>query len=453
MDTQFTTSIWGDEGFSAILSMRPPLEIIQVLMRDTSPPLWNFSEYLAFQVFGTSEIVIRGLAFFYYLIAIFFVYLIGSHFWSKKTGVLAALLTFFNPFFFIYAFEGRMYSILAAGVTASMYFFLKIIRGEGHPKMTTKMGYVIATLWALYSHHFAIFALFVQGLWFLWELALGNRKVAGVLFKLFIVVGIGYAPWMIPLYKQTKMVGGGFWLGKPDTEDLKKLLYDYLSKGIKSFDFDVPFLKIKYYDLALYTTYTTLVLRKWHKGVKKTSFLLTWFFLPVLLTWLVSQYFTSIFYNRYLLYAIPGAMLVVGSQTRKLSLIPIAATLVLFIVIDGFYFTHPEKLPFRELATYVLENQMPEDARLNWNSNGAHHLWETKYYGIDAPIYSESGADLPFFVGTALMEPGDITQEIPDAEKIAVITSGEVEEVYLEGYELSDYKDFNGAKVVWMERE
>jgi 4-amino-4-deoxy-L-arabinose transferase-like glycosyltransferase len=453
VETQFTTSIWGDEGFSAILSMKSPMEIIQILMRDTSPPLWNFSEYLAFQVFGTSEIVIRGLAFFYYLIAIFFVYKIGTHFWSRKTGALAALLTFFNPFFFIYAFEGRMYSILAAGVTASMYFFLKILRGEGNPKMTTKVGYVVATLWALYSHHFAIFALFVQGLWFLWELALGNRKVAGVLFKLFIITGIGYIPWMIPLYNQTKMVGGGFWLSTPTPDDLKILIYDYLSKGIKSFDFDIPILNLKYYDLALYMIYATLVLRKWHKGIKKTSFLLTWFLLPILMTWLVSQYFTSIFYNRYLLYAIPGAMLIVGSQTRKLSLIPIAGTLVLFLIIDGYYFTHPVKLPFRELALYVQENQMPEDARLNWNSNGAHHLWETKYYGIDAPIYSSSDGDLPFFVGTALMEEHDVTREIPDANRIAVITSGEVEEVYLEGYELFDYKDFSGAKVVWMERE
>jgi uncharacterized membrane protein len=212
MDNQFTTSIWGDEGFSAILSMKSPGEILSIIMRDTSPPLWNLTEYLAFQVFGTSEIVIRSLAFFYYLVTVFFVYKIGSHFFSRKTGIFAALLTFFNPFFFIYAFEGRMYSIMAAGVAGSMYFFLKIIRGEGNPKLTTKIGYVLMTLWALYSHHFAIFALFVQGFWFLVELIFGNRKAAFATFKMFLVVGLGYIPWIIPLYNQTKMVGGGFWL-------------------------------------------------------------------------------------------------------------------------------------------------------------------------------------------------------------------------------------------------
>jgi len=452
METQFNTSIWGDEGFSAILSMKSPAEILSIIARDTSPPLWNLTEHFAFQVFGTSEVVIRGLAFFYYLIAIFFIYKIGSHFWGRKTGILAALLSFLNPFFFIYAFEGRMYSIMAAGVAASMYFFLKILRGEGSPKMMTKVGYVLATLMALYSHHFAIFALFVQGLWFLYELILGNRKVAVALFKLFIFVGIGYIPWIIPLYNQTKMVGGGFWLGVPTPDDLKTLIYDYLAKGIQDLQFSIPVINLQLYDLALYLIYATLVLRKWHKSIQKTLFMLTWFFIPIVLTWVVSQYFTSIFYNRYLLYAIPGAMLVIGSNTRKLSLIPIIGTLVLFLIIDGYYFTHPTKLPFKQLAAYVHQEEKPTDAFINW-SGSAHHLWETKYYKINAPIYSSSEQDLPFFVGTALMGPDDIIRELPKAPRIGVITSGPTEEVELNGYELAEEKDFREAKVLWFERE
>ncbi len=452
METQFNTSIWGDEGFSAVLSMKPPQEILSIIMRDTSPPLWNLTEHYAFQFFGTSEVVIRGLAFFYFLIVIFFVYKIGSHFWGRKTGLLSALLTLVNPFFFIYAFEGRMYSILAAGVTASMYFFLKILRGEGHPKLLTKIGYILATLMALYSHHFAIFALFVQGFWFIYELVVGNRKVSAALFKLFIVVGIGYVPWILPLYNQTKMVGGGFWLGTPTSGDLATLISDYLSRGIKDLDYVIPQINLHIYDLPLYLISATLILRKWHKGIQKTLFLLTWFFLPILLTWFVSQYFTSIFFNRYLLYAIPGAMLVIGSQTRKISFVPIVAVLILFTIIDGYYFIHPTKLPFKQLANYVHSQEKSTDRFINW-SGQAHHLWETKYYGITAPIYSTSSGELPFFVGTALMEPQDIIRELPDAPRIGVITSGPIEEVELDGYQLADEKEFREAKVLWFERE
>ena len=103
MPNQLTASLWGDEGFSAILSMKSIPEILSIIARDTSPPLYNLTEHLAFRLFGTSEIVIRGLSFFYYAVAVFFVYKIAAHYWNKKTALICALLTFFNPFFFIYA--------------------------------------------------------------------------------------------------------------------------------------------------------------------------------------------------------------------------------------------------------------------------------------------------------------------------------------------------------------
>ena len=184
MPNQFTASLWGDESFSAILSMKPIPEIISIIARDTSPPLYNLTEHIWFQIFGTSEIAVRSLSFLYYLIAVFFVYKIANHLWDKKTAILASVLTFLNPFFFIYAFEGRMYSILAAAVTASMYFFL-----------TQKwVGYVLATSAALYSHHFSIFAVFIQGLWFLKEFFWGKRKVAYSILKSFVAIGILYTP-------------------------------------------------------------------------------------------------------------------------------------------------------------------------------------------------------------------------------------------------------------------
>ena len=121
---QFTVSLWGDEAFSAILSMKSIPEIISIASRDTHPPFFNLLEHFWFIFFGTSEISIRSLVFILFLISVFFVYKIGESLWDKKTGVLAALLTALNPFFFAYAFEGRMYSLLAATIAASMYFFI-----------------------------------------------------------------------------------------------------------------------------------------------------------------------------------------------------------------------------------------------------------------------------------------------------------------------------------------
>jgi uncharacterized membrane protein len=429
---QFTASIWGDEGFSAILSMKSIPEILSIIARDTSPPLYNLTEHLVFNVFGNGEIVIRGLSFFYYLIAIFFVYKIAAYYWNRRTGVLAAALAFLNPFFFIYAFEGRMYSILAAAVTSSMYFFIT----------EQYLGYIFATTAALYSHHFSIFAIFIQGLWFLKKLVnKRERHEAFNIFKSFVVIGFLYLPWIIPLYNQTKMVAGGFWLGKPTLGDLRQLIYKYLAQGISH----------PYSQYTLYVTFAILILRKWQKKVQSTFFLLLWFLGPILLTWLVSQKFQSIFYDRYLLYTIPAVAIVMVSNYRKISLILIALLLGMFATIDWQYFTHPTKLPFKELAAYVLEQKRGDDYLINWNSS-AHHLWETKYYGIPAPIYIPGDGQLPYFVGTALMTPADISRSIPKGTyRIGVITSGSVDEVQIPLYTKSEVKEFGSLKIIWLQ--
>ncbi|QQG47720.1 MAG: glycosyltransferase family 39 protein [Candidatus Woesebacteria bacterium] len=437
MLNQFNVSIWGDEAFSAILSMKSLPDILKIISHDTSPPLYNITEHIAFQLFGTSEIVIRGLSFFYYCIAIFFVYKIASFLWGKKTGILAALFSFFNPFFFIYAFEGRMYSILALGVVASMYFFLR----------RNWKAYIVATLFALYSHHFAFFALFVQGFWFLYELIkpahgaakIKKRKLIRQMFLSFIAVGILYLPWLPFLYAQTKMVGSGFWLGRPTLLDLRRLIYDYLATGISN----------KLSDYALILVILGLVLRKWRQNLKQSLFVLSWFLIPILLAFGISQKFSSIFYNRYLLYSIPASMILLSSNTRKIHIILLGAIIAMFLVIDFNYFTHPTKLPFREFSDYVKEVKHGDDYLINWNGT-AHHLWESKYYGIPAPIYNPGGA-LPYFVGTALMEKVDIVNQLPKKRyiRIGVITSGPVEEVKLPGYNESEVKNFGDLKLIW----
>lgn len=451
--TVFGQSIWGDEGFSAILSMKSLPKIIKIIINDTSPPLWNITEWIVFNTLGTDEIYIRGLALAYFLLTIFFVYKIGSLLFNKKAGVISAALTFLNPFFFIFAFEGRMYSIMALGVTASMYFFLKIYYRPNEITKLTKVGYVVSTLWALYSHHFAIFALFIQGFWWLKEYLVGKRATSKKIFKLFIAIGIGYLPWIWPLYNQTKMVGGGFWLGTPTPKDLGNIIVEYIAEGIRNDNLVFPILTIPFYRVAFYLSLVTLTLRKWLKSVEKTVILALWFFGPIVLTYLVSQFFQSIFFNRYLLYAIPGAMLIVGSKTRKISIIPIVLLLISFIIIDYNYFTHPKKLPFRDLGKFVSQTRRVGDVTVNWNSS-AHHIWETKYYGFDSPIYIPGGGDLPYFVGTALMAENDILREIPlGTKRVGVTTSGPVDEIELPGYTESERWEEGGLKFLWYEKE
>jgi len=448
MITVFNESIWGDEGFSAILSIKNVPEIIKIIAKDTSPPLYNITEHLAFQYFGISEITIRSLSLFYFLLCILFVYLIASMIWSKKTGILAALATALNPFFFIYAFEGRMYSILALGVTGSMYFFLRIFSFKGK-QILNYIGYIFFTLWAIYSHHFAFFAIIVQCLWVIKEFFSGKKRTSFAVVKSLAVVAILYTPWIIPLYQQITMVKGGFWLGKPTLNDLKVLIYDYVGQGIKYLNFNIPIINLKIFELAPYLFFLTLIFRRWWKSISKTLFFLLWFSVPILTTWIISQKFTSIFFNRYLLYSIPAAMIIFASCRSKISFIPLAITLLVFSVIDLNYFFTPKKLDFRNMSSYVLSTKNNGDLLINWNSS-AHHLWESKFYNIGAPIYVPGEGELPYYVGTALMEKDDIIRSIPqNIKRLGVITSGSFEEIKLNGFMLEEKKEIGDLKFGW----
>ncbi|HSX48887.1 MAG TPA: glycosyltransferase family 39 protein [Candidatus Saccharimonadales bacterium] len=431
MLNQFNVSIWGDEAFSAILSQKSFFDIIKIISRDTSPPLYNLLEHIWFQVFGSSEVSIRALSFLFFMVAIFFVFKIGEYYWDKKTGFLAAVLTFLNPFFFIYAFEGRMYSLLAATIIGSFYFFIK---------KEWKL-YIVITALALYTHHFAMFALFFQGLWFFKKLIFDRDKKIKENFYAFIITGVLYIPWLIPLYNQTKMVGSGFWLAKPTLADLSGLVSKYLAKGSDNF----------FTKSALYVVIATFVVRIWNKNTQKTIFLLLWFFVPILTVFAISQKFQPIFYDRYMIYTIPAAMLILVSQKRQISSILIAVIIALFLISDANYFTHPTKLPFRNLASYVMSVEKNGDYLINWNG-ASHHLWESKYYKIPAPIYVPGNVSLPYFVGTALMEPGDIISKIPkNTRRVGVITSGPVEEVKIPGYTEKEVRSFGDLKFIWYE--
>lgn len=426
--TQFNASLWGDEGWAATLAVKPYLQIIKIVARDTSPPLYYLCLHTWMKIFGTSEVSIRALSFLFFLGTVLTVYFIGKHLWDKKTGLLTAVLTFFNPFLFKYAFEGRMYALLAFTSTLSVCFFLKKHR----------WGFILAAAAALYSHHFSFFILAWLGLWRLRELWGRPIKKIIIGFSDFFIIGLFYLPWLYPLYYQTSLVQSGFWLGRPTFKVLVETVGKFLIGEGKETARQIAFGGIV----------LTLILRKWLKDKEKSAFLLGWFLSPLVITYLLSQVMQPIFFDRYLLAAIPAACLLVASLIRKISLIPLTVALICLAVLNWHYFTHPAKRPFRELAKYIKE-EAPGLTLINHNA-AAHHLWESKYYGLKAPIYSPE--PLPFYTGTALMEKEDVIDTLPKTEEIGLITSAPVEEVQIPGYDKIREKYFGELTFLWLKK-
>jgi 4-amino-4-deoxy-L-arabinose transferase-like glycosyltransferase len=416
MKTLINCSLWGDEAFSAVLAQREFWPMIQIVAKDTSPPLMYIIMWGWFKIFGSSELSIRSLSFLFYLGTCALVYLIAKKLYTKRAGIIAAFLTFFNPFLFFYAFEGRMYFTLLFFIVLSYYFLLT----------RKRWGFILAAAAALYSHHFAILAIasqfFAQILMLFITKQKGTTSELIKLIKTYLLVGVLYLPWVYPLYMQTKLVSTGFWLGKPKLENLFDLIKNLIKEG--------GYKKV-IEDKILPLYLIILGLRKWSKKVWQADLhLIIWALLPPTLAFLISQTSISIFYERYLLFCVPPLMILAASRFRKISLPFIGILLIVYAFIGYYSFTNPFKKPFKEFSGWIKQNY-PDTYLINYNGN-SHHLWETKYYGLKAPIYSPGGK-LPFFVGTAQMGDEDVIYELGE-EQIGVITSNHPDDVNITGY-------------------
>jgi len=424
---QLITSLWGDEAFTAVAVKENFLRMLEIVTKDTAPPLYYLCLFVWTRIFGSSEIAIRSLSLLLYLGTIFIVYLITKRIWDKKTGLLAAFLALANPFLFPFAFEGRMYAILVFTVTLSFYFFFT----------ANNLGYVLAAAAALYSHHYAILVIIFQFFWRL--ITIKNLKHNWFKFlKIYLLIGLLYLPWLYPLYKQLSMVSGqGFWLGKPIFKDIFGLILKYLLGNI-------VFLWQKY---LLLLVIIILIFKQWRKKLKENCILIGWVFSPILIAFLLSQGKTSIFYDRYLIFIIPAIILLLAGGWRKTSLLFIILFCLPLLWLNYYYFTHPTKRPFRELSTYIKNEVGQDDFLINFNGS-AHHLWESKYYNLQAPLYNPGGP-LPYYVGTAQMTDKDIITQLPKKERIGVISSENPQSIQLENYQLLNYKQFDSLYFSW----
>jgi hypothetical protein len=89
----------------------------------------------------------------------------------------------------------------------------------------------------------------------------------------------------------------------------------------------------------------------------------------------------------------------------------VVAALVLVAQIAGsaYIFTHSQKPPFRELATYLESQRQPGDVVLNRSANT---YFESQYYGLGGKILTPDG-NVPIHEGRVLIASDDIVTTPP----------------------------------------
>ena len=206
----FSQSIYIDEAYSIEFVREGVASIVASTAADVHPPLYYLILKVAEVLFGENLAVYRLvslLALYINLLAIGATYVRRR--WNNATAIFYVLWFGAAHVTFERSVAIRMYSWAALFVMATAIFLL-----EYYEKGKTRdyvLG-IIMTLAAMYTHYYAVFAVFVTWVMVLVAVLWRKRERIGKVILAGGVIAVGYLPWMSVVANQTKSVKSDYWI-------------------------------------------------------------------------------------------------------------------------------------------------------------------------------------------------------------------------------------------------
>jgi len=186
-------SIWWDEAGTIKLAKKSHTEILEYLKIGDSPPLFSFLLHTWIKAFGSGETAVRVFPAIFGFLLLPVLYWIGSALFSRRAGLLAALVAAAGEFHVRYSQEVRMYTLLPLLGVLSLYMLYKAVLEN-----TTRhwVAYAMLMTATLYTHNYGTF-IAASGVVFFVAIALKQK----VRWKKFLIVqglvGLAYLPWFL----------------------------------------------------------------------------------------------------------------------------------------------------------------------------------------------------------------------------------------------------------------
>jgi mannosyltransferase len=199
---------WIDEGLSVGIASHPLADIPSLLQQDGSPPLYYLVLHVWMAIFGRGEVATHGLSLLFGLLTIPVSYWAGASLFSRRAGVMCAVLAAGSPYLTTYAQETRMYALLAllSIVVCASFVHAFVLRHRRYLAV-----FAVALAAALYTHNWALFLAITTAVAFLlciWSAPGDQRRGLwrdGAIA--FGAVAVLYAPWLPTLLYQARHTG------------------------------------------------------------------------------------------------------------------------------------------------------------------------------------------------------------------------------------------------------
>jgi uncharacterized membrane protein len=373
-----TRGYWGDEAWTIGISRLPIKEIIAITGQDFHPPFYYFLVHFLGGITGFSEVPIRLLSTFFFLLVPLLVYYLTQKFWATPThpsrlaSALTSVLVLFSPILITYAFEARSYGLLAFESVFSAFIFWHA-KDEPKTQYKWRLLYFILGGIMVYTHYYAWFILASHAVYLL---MFERRRILPMLLSALGILAV-QLPWLPTLLGQTSSVKSSYWIGPMNAQTHWEFFYRVVGGDVVS---------ILQKPLA-YLVGGILVLDFIRRLLKKDfpahyNFLITWLLAPTLIPTVLSLIFTPVFFYRYLIFsAIPILILTIQALTR----LPRSLLLLLSLII----------LSGQLYVDYRIFSQYPRSMR-----EEVAKMYETKKPG-DGPVYTvlPSFAEVVYYVG------------------------------------------------------
>lgn len=331
-------SLWLDEAINVVYAKSNDFIwfITKYPIGDFHPAGWFAILWVWGNMFGWSEIIVRMPSVIFGVLTILFTYLIGKEFFSKKIGLLSALMFCFAPLHIYYSQEARMYSLSALAVTFSFYAFILFI----NEKRLGWFMFFLSVILVLYADYVAYFIFPVQLIYLMiyYKSYLKKYLLASLTALVF------YIPWLLILPQQlfsgqqTALVIPGWRevVGGSSVKDLVLL-------GIKTLIGRVSVYNNIFYLVFVIFLATPFLIcfTKIREVINKNSVLLLfWCVLTPIIVWVFSFLIPIFSYFR-LIYILPAfyifIALLLGKFSSKLSILMTVLVLLSEIIASGLY--------------------------------------------------------------------------------------------------------------------
>lgn len=387
-------SLWRDEAFSVWISSDSFSDVIARTSGDFNPPFYYLILNIWMKTFGTGEIAARSLSLLFFLALIGVIYFFVKEITKNEIDArIAALVTLLNPMLVYFAFELRMYSLLALLAALSTYFLYK----------KKQVAYVISATLGLYTQPFMAFLIMAQFVYLLFEKKFRQILINGT------AIAVLFLPW-VPTILQQFHNSEKMWMWPVDMNLIQAVLGNVFM-GYEGTPGNLwPDMKILSLIILVASIY--IFRQKMHRKPLRLILLIT--YLPLFLVLGIS-FFKPIYVHRYVIYAAVGESLILSFclsfllKKQKLLAAALLACLLIFANLKAVDFHR--KVNFRQ--TFAGLRIKPDDVIYAKNPLSWYESW---YYGKKlAPVYLYNPERLipPRYVGSVGMPESVYATDYP----------------------------------------